>query len=59
MENRTTNPAFEKARDFMIANLENGTWQPGDRIPSTPRLAKAAGIGLRVMVEVVKTLKDQ
>ena len=43
----------------LIAQIESGTWQPGERIPTEPQLAALHGVSRTVVREAVQQLKSR
>jgi DNA-binding transcriptional regulator YhcF (GntR family) len=52
-----SNPAIQKAADYIKANLANQAWQPGEKLPSSLVLAKSAGVSPVTMLRAIAILK--
>ena len=39
-----TTPIFQRIKDYLIAQIANGTWKEGDVIPSEQALVKQFGV---------------
>jgi DNA-binding LacI/PurR family transcriptional regulator/DNA-binding transcriptional regulator YhcF (GntR family) len=51
--------AMDKACEFIKRNLDQGVWQPGERLPSTKRLAASVGVSPVNISKAVVLLKSR
>lgn len=50
---------YQLARELFVRHIADGQYQPGDRLPSRPRLAKMLDIGLISVQQAVKSLERE
>ena len=56
---KSITPAVAKAEKFLRETLDNGTWRPGDVLPSINSLASSAGVSPVPMWKAIHLLKDE
>lgn len=49
-------PAYEQIKRYVIGHIENGTWKPGDMIPSETELVKEFGVARMTVSRALREL---
>ncbi|GGH67495.1 histidine utilization repressor [Comamonas phosphati] len=52
-------PAFQRIKDHVLQQIQNGTWQEGDAIPSEAALAKQFGVARMTVNRALRELSDE
>jgi DNA-binding transcriptional MocR family regulator len=55
----TTGRLYERLADTIAAQIEAGTYRPGDRIPSVRKLREQHGVSLSTVLEACRLLEDR
>ena len=48
--------AYEQSLDWMRAQISDGAWTVGNRVPTEPELMSVLGVGRNTVREAIKTL---
>jgi len=54
-----TTPIFQRIKDYLIAQIANGTWKEGDVIPSEQALVKQFGVSRMTVNRAVRELTTE
>ncbi|MBB5407441.1 GntR family histidine utilization transcriptional repressor [Paraburkholderia sp. HC6.4b] len=49
-------PAYEQIKRYVIERIADGTWKPGDAIPSETELVKESGVARMTVSRVLREL---
>ncbi len=49
-------PVYQQIQDFILSNIHNGTWQPGQPIESAPKLSKQLGVSYSTVCRAIDAL---
>ena len=49
-------PLYQQVRQKLLAAVQSGTWEPGEKIPTEPVLAKQLGVSIGTLRRAVETL---
>ncbi len=56
---RRTAPPYEQIKRYVLARVENGTWKPGDAIPSETVLVKEFGVARMTVSRALRELTNE
>ncbi len=52
-------PAFQRIKDYLLAEIQQGRWQPGDLIPSETALTRQFGVARMTVNRAVRELTNE